>query len=275
MGMLMLLLPLLLVGVAKPQQQERRLIALIQAVPSVSWVAANPANVSRLPFDGITMEADAPNPREANRFQPRDFTADFSFATMSTAPLNASALGEQLNQLRGLDLGPAKNNFLLVHANAAGAFSSFANGVVSANFKILAAAAAAVGITGIFFDSECYNRDPTTKMPLCWQPQTVCPKSCPKACLPTPPHYAGAPIVYPRCKGACADPGNPFYCLLVWNCRPWMRRRLHYSLPRGGPQSRRGDHDRHPLCLAASADPLRVWPLALDQPHSSARAVHI
>ena len=255
-------------GSTAPQQpQERRLIALIQAVPSISWVAANPANVSRLPFDGIVMEADAPNSREPNRFQPPDNTADFSFATMSNSPLNASALGEQLNQLQGLDLGPAKSNFLLVHANAAGPYSGFANGgVVSANFRKLAAAAAAAGVTGIFFDSECYNRDPITKMPLCWQPHMVCPKSCPKACLPTPPHYAGTclPCTYFQWGWSAPLRLLPVVYLLLRDCRPWVWRRLRDSVPCGGAPGRRGSHDCDSLRLAASASALRVWPVALD-----------
>eukprot|EP01043_Picozoa_sp_COSAG02_P089645 COSAG02_NODE_26597_length_629_cov_1.375472_1_plen_74_part_10 len=37
---------------------SRRLIGVIQAIPSVSWVAAHPSNVSSLPFDGISILAD-------------------------------------------------------------------------------------------------------------------------------------------------------------------------------------------------------------------------
>jgi hypothetical protein len=182
---------------------RRRLIGVIQAIPSVSWVAAHSGNVSALPFDGISIlaDADAPtDPREKSRFYPREDSADFSFAAMSNVSMNQSALAEQLNKLKGLDLGGATENFLLVHANGAGPFSGFSSGVVVANFRKLAATAESAGLRGILFDPECYLRD-SSQLAVCWQPHIVCPRSCPTPCLPKPPTYAG-----PGCDDTCLIP---------------------------------------------------------------------
>ena len=192
-------------GKPPPAAARRRLIALIQACPSVSWVAAHPDNVSALPFDGVVIIADGDPPvpgKASNRYFPRNQSADFSFAPMSTVAMNASGLSAQLGKLKGLDLGDATDNFLLVHANAAGPFSGFATGdaLVRANFKKLAAAGAAAGMRGIMFDPECYLKD-SRGMPACWEPSSVCPSSCPSPCLPTPPHYEG-----PGCDEACLAP---------------------------------------------------------------------
>ena len=186
--------------VATPTKQRRRLIGVIQATASVSFVAANPANVSALPFDGIAIIADPPVPHIKSRFDPTEQSADFSFATMSTVTMNASALAAQLGQLRGLDLGDATENFLLIHANAAGPFAGFADGMVAANFRKLATAAAAAGLRGLLFDPECYRKD-SSGLAVCWQPHLVCPSSCPKPCLPKPPDYLG-----PGCDGSCLVP---------------------------------------------------------------------
>ena len=157
---------------------RRRLIGVIQAIPSVSWVAAHPKSVSALPFDGVAILADTPVPREKSRFQPREQSADFSFATMSNVSMNATALQEQLNQLKGLDLGGATENFLLVHANGAGTFSRFASGVVAANFRKLAAAAETAGLRGILFDPECYLKDAAAS-PCAGNPLLCAPRAAP------------------------------------------------------------------------------------------------
>ena len=123
-------------------------------IRSVSFVAAHPANISALPFDGVAILADAPVPRVKSRFEPRENSADFSFATMSNVTMDAAALAKQLGKLKGIGLGNVMENFLLVHANAAGPFAEF-DGVVSSNFGKLAAAAADAGLRGLLFDSEC------------------------------------------------------------------------------------------------------------------------
>ena len=138
-------------------------------------MAAHPKNVSALPFDGIVMESDTP----------RKADGDFSFMTQRNSSMNATALKIQLDQLKGVDLGSARQNFVLVHATPAGAFADYGKpGNVADNFKMLAAAAAEAGLTGIFFDSECYLGD-------AWNPSQVCPEFCPTPCLPAAPHYSG------------------------------------------------------------------------------------
>jgi hypothetical protein len=157
----------------------RRLIALIQALPSVQWVAQHPANVSALPFDGIVMLSDPP----------RNSDSDFSFMTQRNVSLNAAALKLQLDQLRGLELGSATDNFVLVHATPAGSFASYVEpGKVATNFGLLAAAASAAGLTGIFFDVECYlvrtrhlcqcGRRPDTRVACSICGQSSVPGSC-------------------------------------------------------------------------------------------------
>lgn len=130
---------------------------------------------------------------------PREQSADFSFATMSTVSLNRTALAAQLGQLKHLPLGTVTENFLLVHANSAGPFSGF-RGVVAANFHALAATAADAQLRGLLFDPECYRKD-NSGMPVCWQPSLVCPSSCPSPCLPKPPAYSGA-----GCNDSCLVP---------------------------------------------------------------------
>ena len=126
---------------------------------------------------------------------PRKADGDFSFMTQRNSSMNATALKIQLDQLKGVDLGSAKQNFVLVHATPAGAFADYGKPRnVADNFKMLAAAAAEAGLTGIFFDSECYLGD-------AWNPSQVCPESCPTPCLPAAPHYSG-----PGCPDSCLVP---------------------------------------------------------------------
>ena len=126
---------------------------------------------------------------------PRKADGDFSFMTQRNSSMNATALKIQLDQLKGVDLGSARQNFVLIHATPAGTFADYGKpGNVADNFKVLAAAAAEAGLTGIFFDSECYLGD-------AWNPSQVCPEFCPTPCLPTAPHYSG-----PGCPDSCLVP---------------------------------------------------------------------
>eukprot|EP01047_Picozoa_sp_COSAG01_P050544 COSAG01_NODE_5121_length_4471_cov_8.084629_7_plen_330_part_00 len=93
--------------------KKRRLVGVIQTVPSVAFAATHPENITALPFDGVMLIADPPVPPIASRFHPSEHSADFSFATMSNRSMNSTALIEQLGQLKGVDLGNVTENFLL------------------------------------------------------------------------------------------------------------------------------------------------------------------
>ena len=60
----------------------------------------------------------------------------------------SSSNAMQLSQLKDLPLGTVTENFLLVHANSAGPFSTFPGGV-AANFHKLAATAADAQLRGM------------------------------------------------------------------------------------------------------------------------------
>ena len=232
-------LPLKSDGVA-PTDKKRRLVGVIQTTPSVAFAAAHPENITAMPFDGVMLIADPPVPWIPSRFYPSEHSADFSFATMSNRSMNLTALTEQLGQLNGVNLGGVTENFLLVHANGASAFSSF-DGVVSGNFKKLAAAAAATdGLRGIIFDSECYLRDPTNKLAVCWMPSRVCPKSC-----PTPK--------------------------LQW---PWLRRCMLGRVPCRGIQGWRGGYDKRARGMAGGPDAVDDWSVGLNESNPSASSFH-
>ena len=120
-----------------------------QTPPSVADVVAAAPTLDTLPVDGVVVWSKVSN------------------AVMGARPLDPVALANEFAPMRPGIFKHLTDNFALVYATPAGAFTGY-RGTVAGNFARYAGAAHSAGFVGIFFDVEQYF-GPT------WDPAVACP----------------------------------------------------------------------------------------------------